>query len=208
MGNNIYDYLYDKDNKKKLIEEINKKIEDFYENDSKIINIDEEKNKKYSNYLRMIEYNEQLKKIKKSDSASEELKKQKIKRKVILLKHKYKNVDLEKKEIKFYKEAGCNSREDVIRLEILYIKSNLKKNQSDYDFDTIKTINRLKMLEKSLDEDELNSERYTLIKKYLVVTELANDLDVSLLSVIDELYNEYVDNDKTKEKDEKTRLLK
>lgn len=196
MGNksDIGNYIYNEIDKKELLDKMNEKIKKFYDEQPEI---EEEKNKKYSSYLRMLKYYEHLKKIEYSEE-DKELKTKKIRRKVISLMEKYKNVNLEEKEIEVYKNAGCNTREDVIKLEILYIKDNLIRNQSVFDFEVAKTISKLKMLEKSLDEEELSSERYKSIKKYLVITEIVNDLDVSLISVLEDLYSEYVENNDKK----------
>lgn len=177
--------------RREKIDYFNEKItkDNYYDNLLNNINIeyvDNKDNKKdLELYNRLNKYLLLKRKQEISDSSEDE----DLLRKITVLYNTYKDIDKPKKEIELYKQVGCTSQRDMLITEIDFIINKLSKRKQ-----TPNIVNTIKLLE--LNRVRVANEEFEVdikkTKKFLVTIELLFDMDVSLLSVIDELYEESI----------------
>ena len=183
---NIEDFLYDNSNedlKEFDNSENKKKSKNNYNEKSKVYYVMNKLKNDYKDNLFTIE-----------NMSMKELKEEKVKLERLLvamrlerLKKVYANKDTTKMEDELFDKLGCKSDKDRILLEAKYIATKLVKNRDKYASSSNFDSNLSTILDIIRYIDKIRPDKYSEIKKCIIIIELELNLSVSFISEINNI---------------------
>ena len=180
---NIEDFLYDNSNED---------LKGFDNSESKKKPKNNYNEKSKFDYVIKNDYKDNLFAI--ENMSMKELKEEKVKLERLLvamrlerLKKVYANKDTTKMEDELFDKLGCKSDKDRILLEAKYIATKLVKNRDKYASSSNFDSNLSTILDIIRYIDKIRPDKYSEIKKCIIIIELELNLSVSFISEINNI---------------------
>lgn len=185
---NIEDFIYDNSNDDKEYIKNDKKEDKKYKKNE---------NKETSKFDYVVnqfkkDYEKRMFTIEKM--SNEELKEERVKLEKILvamrlerLKKTYADKDTTQMEDELFEKLGCKSDKDRILLEAKYIATKLVKNREKYASSSSFDSNLSTILDIIRYIDQIRPDKYSEIKKCIIIIELELNLSVSFISEINNI---------------------